>query len=525
MTALWPILRLIWRERATAMRRGLALSVIVAVCGIALLALSGWFIVAAGVAGLAGTGAMFDVFRPSAGVRFLAMARTASRYGERLLTHDATLRALASLRVQVLSGVSGADFQTLSKLRGGQALNRLTADVDAMDGLAIRLVFPTLAGLIAAAGAFVAMWLLVTPAVAIWAVATPVLGGLAVLCWSGHAALAPSAQAETRHQALRAGVIDHLRARDLLAVAGRLTQARDALFALDALAREAALRQARVEWQAAAALQGVAAVTLAGVLWLAGRAVHGGQIVAAQAALAVLATLALVELAAALQRGAAELGRMRDAARRLAPLIGRTDAGEAGWGGVQGLHLSGLSVAALPGLRAVVEDLDLIVAPGETVALTGASGRGKTAVLNTAAGLLPPVAGRVRASAAPGYLPQRPALIAGTLREVLALAAPDADDAAMRDALAACALPLGLDDRLGEGGAGLSGGQARRLALARVVIQKPQVLLLDEPTEGLDAATAEAALRGIRAYLPECAILIAAHRPTERRLADRIVSL
>ena len=98
MSALWRIFRLILRDQKTAMMRGAALSLVVLVAGIALLGLSGWFITAAAAAGLAGVGAVFDVFRPAAMVRFLALGRTAARYGERLLTHDATLRALTSIR-------------------------------------------------------------------------------------------------------------------------------------------------------------------------------------------------------------------------------------------------------------------------------------------------------------------------------------------------------------------------------------------------------------------------------------------
>ena len=526
MRSLWHILRLIWRDRGAAMRRGLALTVVVSLFGIGLLALSGWFIVAAGIAGLAGLGTVFDVFRPSAGVRFLAIARTAARYGERLLTHDATLKALASLRVRLLAGVSAADFATLSRLRAGGALNRLTADIDALDGLAIRLIFPALAGLIASIATLIGLWYLVAPVVALWAVGVTVLGGVVVLVLAGRAAFVPASRAETRQQALRAGVIAHLRGRAQLVVAGRLLDSRNTLLDQDRAARRDALQQSRVEWRAGAMLQAVAAVALSGTLVLAGQHVLDGRIGPAQAALAVLATLAMAELTAALQRGAAELGRMRDAAGRVAaaletPPTIQIAASET----APGLQLCGLSVAPLPGLRPVVADLDLTILPGETVALTGPSGRGKTAVLNTVAGLVPAMSGRVRAGGLVGYLTQRPALIAGTVRDTLKLASPDADDGPMRNVLAACALDLPLDTRLGEGGAGLSGGQSRRLALARTLIRRPDILLLDEPTEGLDAPTAAAMMHGIREWLPQAAILIAAHRDHDLIPATRVVVL
>ncbi|MEP1901989.1 MAG: ABC transporter ATP-binding protein, partial [Nitratireductor sp.] len=102
MRKLWHIFRLMVQGERKALMRGLALSILVLIMGVSLLGLSGWFIVAASAAGLIGTGAVFDVFRPSAMVRFLAIGRTATRYGERILTHDATLRALAKLRVTLL---------------------------------------------------------------------------------------------------------------------------------------------------------------------------------------------------------------------------------------------------------------------------------------------------------------------------------------------------------------------------------------------------------------------------------------
>jgi len=170
MTALWAIFRLILRDQRRAMLRGAALGLVVLVMGVALLGLSGWFITAAAAAGLAGAGAVFDVFRPSAMVRFLALGRAAARYGERMLTHDATLRALETLRWRVLASLLTAPYARMIRVRGAQALNRLTADIDALDGVPLRLVLPVMAGIAAQVLALVALWGLVAPAVALWVV-------------------------------------------------------------------------------------------------------------------------------------------------------------------------------------------------------------------------------------------------------------------------------------------------------------------------------------------------------------------
>ena len=191
----------------------------------------------------------------------------------------------------------------------------------------------------------------------------------------------------------------------------------------------------------------------------------------------------------------------------------------------------------------LVNSLSFDLHPGQTVALTGSSGSGKSTLLLALAGLHRPTAGQVMLGgcALDGWsegalrgvltlLPQRSALMAGTVAEALALAGP-APEANLWAALRAVQLDEviaakgGLSARIGTRGAGLSGGEGRRLALARALLRRPRVLLLDEPTEGLDDPTARAVLAGIKHFLPQAAIMIAAHRPAEIEFADRIINL
>ncbi len=557
MSALWRAWRVVAAARPALLAQGAALQIGVLAAGVGLLGLSGWFIAAAGAAGMAGAGLAFNVFGPAAGVRGLALARTAGRYGERLLTHDATLRALAALRVDLLRRQAAAGLDQMLRLRGARALNRMTADVDALDGVALRLALPLAAALAVLAAAWLALWLGVGPEVAGWVVGCYALAGGAVLAVTARAGRGPSVAAERAGQALRRAAIDMVRARTELIVHGRMTDQRARVLAEDRAARDAALRLDRVDRGAGLALALVAAAAMAGAMALGGGLVAAHRLSAPVAGLGFFVALALAELTPALRRGMAELGRMQDAAGRV--MAGRVmaDGGVAGAVGAKhpaaaesqatvagGLLAERLSYRRPGALRPVFAGLSLRVGPGETVALVGPSGSGKSTLLFVLAGLLAPEAGRVRLAgvaldglseaelrARLALLPQRSALVAGTVRENLALARDGLSEDEAWAVLEAAGLDTvirakgGLAAQLGEGGAGLSGGEARRLALARALLRRPQLLLLDEPTEGLDAATAARVLAGVRRFLPEAAILAASHRPAELDWADRLIRL
>jgi ATP-binding cassette subfamily C protein CydC len=543
MRHLWPILRLMWRDQRSAMLRGALLMAVVLAMGAALLGLSGWFITASAAAGLAGAGATFDVFRPSAMVRFLALGRAAARYGERVLTHDATLRALESLRLRVLAAHLAAPHERMLRIRGAQALNRLTADIDALDGLPLRLALPGLAGAGVLVLALAVLWWLVGPGHALWITGGYALGALWVARGAVGRMLPLSRRAEMAAQAFRARLIDLIRARGDLAVYGQLQAQMQAI--LSAEDRRFAFRNAlnRAERRAGLALSLLGTLIASGTLALGLAAAQAGTLAPALGAMAFFASLALAEVLAPLRRALADLGRMADAARRVGgDLSAQPPVTGADHGGTGEMIATDLCLTR-PGGQALLTGLSLALHPGQTVALTGPSGVGKTTLLLALAGLHPTTSGQVLLGGVSlgewsepalrrvlTLLPQRSALMTGTVAEALALAGP-ASETDLWAALRAVQLDVviaakgGLSARLGPRGAGLSGGEARRLALARALLRRPQVLLLDEPTEGLDDTTARAVLAGIRAYLPEAALLIAAHRPAEIDFADRTIAL
>lgn len=544
--ALWRIFRMILGDQKTALMRGAALSLAVLIAGIALLGLSGWFITAAAAAGLAGMGAVFDVFRPSAMVRFLALGRTAARYGERLLTHDATLRALTSIRVRLLAATISAPHDLLVRLRGPQALNRLMADVDALDGVPLRLILPVMAGIAAQLLTFAMLWWLVDLGVALWISLGFLAASAVTLYRAARAAASASRNEEASSQSFRSGFIDLIRARSDLAVYGQLARHGEAVLATDARRQADRGRLDRIERRAGFSLSLTGTIVAAGALALGMTLAQAGAITPALAAIGFFASLALVETIGPLRRAMADLGRMSVAAQRVDATLASDRTVDNGnlFSKAADLSVEDLSFRRANAAKPVLERVSLSLSAGESLAITGASGSGKSTLLLLVAGLLSPESGRIVLGSVPldrwdetrlrstlTLVPQRSTLMAGTIRDALQLAAPEATDAELWQALDAVSLAGvisakgGLELRLGPMGSGLSGGEARRLVLARSLLRRPGLLLLDEPTEGLDEAAALTVLNGIRTYLPYASILTASHRAVETTWADRVVDL
>ncbi|MGJ7555682.1 thiol reductant ABC exporter subunit CydC [Variovorax sp. RB3P1] len=543
----WRDLRRVLRPFLAAQPRPLLLGCLLAaltvLAGMALLGLSGWFITATALAGLhAATAFTFDVFMPSAGIRLLALGRTASRYGERLVTHDASFAVLAALRVRLFRGWAKAGAARELLMRPARLLFRLTSDIDALESLYLRLFVPAAAALGAAllAGAVLGfMHLGMGLALGVWLVAV----GWGIAFVVARSARRPAVRRAHAIEALRARTVDLVAGQTDLVMAGRIDAQRDALMNADMHLAKADLALNKLEAAAGFAYGSAGTLTLVGVLLAVGALAGEGVIGAPAAALALLVALTATEPFAALRRGALDAGRTWLAVRRLAPrMTGENDSKDDSEDdphdeavrrdqGAFALRLLGVSFAHAGSRSPVLGDVSLSLAPGERVALIGASGAGKSTLLAVVAGEITPQSGHARAQRA-CLLTQRTELFQDSLRDNLRLADPEASDEQLHTALRAAgldadvgAMKAGLATRLGEGGLGLSGGQSRRLALARLVLRPVPLWLLDEPTEALDAATAHDVLQRLAQHAGARTLLIATHLRREAALADRLVCM
>ena len=546
MSKLLTIIRILAGDERRAILIGFSLSLTVLAMGAGLLGVAGWFVTASAAAGLAGAGILFNFFVPSAMVRLLALGRTVTRYGERVFTHDATLRALSGLRVRLLRGLLDRPHAVLDRMRASWMLGRVTSDIDALDGALLRLAIPALAGWGVIVCAAVALWFIVHPAVSVAVGLGYLIVPTLIFILGQRAAGLPSRRAEIALQSGQARFVDMIAGRDDLAMFGQLDNAQSDVAAAFTRQSVARLEVERIERRIKAALDLAVSGITAAALAIGVTLVQSGVISAPYATVGVLVSLALAEAVAPVRRAAVEIARMAQAAKRILPALGSAEGKSVPEDIVSPRHLKIDSVCFKRGPDAsdLFRPITFAVAPGETVALTGPSGVGKSTVLLIAAGALEASAGQVLWGSSPvdecpesmlrknfALVPQHSALVSGTIADNLRLADPTATDAELWQALETVKLSStirakgGLSAKLGFRGSGLSGGEARRFVLARAILCRPALLLLDEPTEGIDDETAQHVLAGIRDALPEAAILMASHREVELTFASSQVEL
>ena len=544
----------LWRPRAGRLAAGAALSVASVLAGVALLALAGGTTVAS--AGGGSGAAPHAVLRiagivllAGASLRALGLLRLLLRYVDRLATHDATFRALADTRVWFFRRVAASAASGLGYRRSADLLSRLVADVEVLDSLFLRITVPLLGAL--AVLPFL-IWMLARRDLALALVVGALFLGAAAVVPAVAARLAGRAgeRLGARRSALRVAVLDAvagLREVRAFGAEGRVlasAQAREAVLITTQL--EAARRSAIAD--AAGFLLGQAAL-LAVLAAIATGLAAGGAPGLSFAVIAVFIVLASFETATPLPRAGVLAGEAAAAARRVvAAAAPPADPGTRPRGGAMRavpddhlLRFEHVRFGWTPG-RPVLDGVTFEVPAGSRVAILGPSGAGKSTIASLALGLAGADAGRVTLGGVDvstieplalrrtiTLLNQTSHLFADSIRANLLIGRPEATDEEIWAALEQAAigrwvrsLPDGLSTWLGEGGHTVSGGQGRRIALARALLATAPILILDEPAAGLDAEAEAAFFGALNEGASGRTVILIAHRLTGVERIDRI---
>lgn len=493
----------------------------ISLAAVALLGLSGWFLTAAAVAGAAGPVAVqaFNYLLPSAFIRFFAIARTVLRYGERYLGHSAALRVMADLRPALFRRLLGQRRSDLMRLSRGEASSRFVQDVSALENRLVAQSAPAAAG-----GGLVTALIMCG-----WATPWSALILLIFMATTLTIALyvhrrPPGAETVSEQAAIGAlktrfyeltALLPDVRAYDLRAPL--MMELRDL---------ETRLHAAKTHMVGRDAITGAVSLILMGLCMTALIAsdIHARL---ADLALSLLAASMAFDSLGVLAKAIGQKALFDQAQARVADLYDAPREAEAA------------VLAQAPYLKAgeARYDLDRSL----RLRIDGASGGGKTRLIEGLMGLREDRPEGVYDRALFALAPQDAAVLTGTVRDNLMMAMSDAtlktltreeqtarlwaalEDAALAERVRGMA--NGLETWIGDGGVTLSGGERKRLALARALLRDAPVLILDEPTEGLDLATEAFVVDRLRDRLKSQGLILISHREAPRILATQVLSV
>ncbi|UCZ77591.1 cysteine/glutathione ABC transporter ATP-binding protein/permease CydC [Dickeya zeae] len=542
MQELKPFLAL-YRRHFFRLGLGIILAILTLLASIGLLTLSGWFLAASALAGLAGL-ATFNYMLPAAGVRGAAILRTVSRYFERLVSHDATFRVLLHLRVFTFSRILPLSPGGLVRFRQAELLNRLVADVDTLDHLYLRVISPLISALVViVALAYGLSFLDSSLALTLSAIMLALLVVLPLVFYRAGQPIGTDLTVLRAHY--RVQLATWIQGQAELAVFGALTHFRRQLEMLELRWFERQRQQAGLSALSQAILIAASGLTATLLLWLAAGGVGGDSQPGALIALFVFTALAAFETLAPVAGAFQHIGHVVASAARvnqlliLRPSVTFPTQGPERLKQVQ-LALDSVSFTYPEQSQPALSDVSLTLTPGEHVALLGRTGCGKSTLLQLLTRAWDCSTGEIRLNGTPlaafpestlrdamSVVPQRVHIFSATLRENLRLAAPSASDEQLSAVLTQVGLEKLLDDQglnawLGEGGRQLSGGEQRRIGVARALLHPAPLVLLDEPTEGLDADTEQRILQLLRQHCLGKTLIVITHRLNGLESMDRL---
>ncbi|EOW6612922.1 cysteine/glutathione ABC transporter ATP-binding protein/permease CydC [Vibrio fluvialis] len=542
MRDLLPYLKL-YKKHWFGLTLGMLLAFVTLCASIGLLTLSGWFLSAAAVAGLTIARETFNYMLPGAFVRGFAMGRTAGRWGERVVSHNATFKLLTDLRIFFFEKLAPMIPGRVSNLRDADLLNRLVADIDAMDHVYLRLISPVTVGVLGIAALTALLcWFDMALGLTLGSVLLVLLLVWPVMFYK----LGKRNGAElTQHKAeMRVATLDWLQGYSELTIFGAESRYRDAIYA----AQEKLLANQKVN----ASFTGLASAllllangwTLVLMLWLAADGVNG-QAPDPMIALVVFATMASVELLMPIAGAFQHLGQTLTSARRLNEIIlsepdVKFPSEETRHSGQFDISFENLTFNYSGGEQPALKDVSLTIPAGNKVAIVGQTGSGKSTLIQLLCRYWDAQQGDIRIAgtrlqewkesdlrAAISVVSQRVDILNGSLRDNLSMAKPHADDSELSAMLERVGLGKlleapGLDTWLGDGGRQLSGGEKRRIGIARALLHNGPILLLDEPTEGLDKQTEQQIMALFQSHFENKTVIFITHRLVELETMDAV---
>lgn len=546
LSALRPFIGLLSEYRYWLLL-GFFLTVATWFASVGLLSVSGWFLTGTALAGGTPelTAIAYNFFQPAATVRGFAVGRTAGRWAERVVNHEVTFRLLAKYRHWLFAGIAPLSIQQRQRYHGGTLLNRITRDIDALDNLYVRLLLPVAAALLLMLGiTAVAVWFLPTLLLPFGVLLLLAFVILPLLAWRLGLRLAPLAQEHQR--ALRVDLLELVDGLETLSLNRKAWQQRRQ----QALLTSANWLQSgwRLHIRAALMSHGLHAIIgLMALLALAlmsysdldGVWIGGGTLlVLACGELLVMLPDAWLKLPGTCA-AADSLTHLRNQPAAITYPAHTTATLQD-----NSLNVRGVSFAYDAGVP-VLQAIDFSLPAGAHCLIQGASGGGKTTLIKLLTRQLPQQHGEIDFGGIPiadfseadfrrrvALAPQTTYLFTDTLANNLRLAKPDASDDELWQVLAVVglaetisALPDGLNTWTDEGGASLSGGQRRRLGIARALLLDADWVILDEPTEGLDLASEARLIADVTTYLRGKTLLWVSHRSTARKAFAQVITV
>lgn len=543
MSALLPFLRL-WKRHGLLLLLGLILAIVTLLASISLLTLSGWFLAASALAGSAGLYS-FNYMLPAAGVRGAAIIRTAARYFERLVSHDGTFRVLQHLRVYTFSKLFPLSPAGLSQFRQGDLLNRFVADVDNLDHLYLRVLSPLAGALLVIIVVTLGLSYL-SPPLALITGGIMLLSLLLLPIIFYRLGISSGQQMTTLNAAYRLQLTRWLSSMAELKIYQHDKNWQQQLSQTGQQLAKARQQQQSLTAASQSALTIITGVAVCLVLWLGSLWLTSAGQDPTFVALFAFCVLAAFEALGPVAASFLHISRVVLSAQRLTELLDKnpqvifpSQSTAAQTTGIA-LRVTNLSFAYPGQHRPVLDGLNLEASHGEKIALLGFTGCGKSTLLQLLTRAYDPSHGEIYFNQLPlrnwdetslrqrtSVVTQRVALFNQTLRDNLRLAAADTSDSELIDVLQLTGLEALLDDQglntwMGEGGRTLSGGELRRLAIARALLHQGDLWLLDEPTEGLDANTEQQILELLRRVTRDKTVIMVTHRLSGLDKMDRI---